>query len=78
MAAPVKLSCRHIWKLFGNDAEAFLSKSKQTPTLDEIKQAGLIAAVRNANIDIHEGETFVIMGLSGSGKSTLVRCLSRL
>jgi glycine betaine/proline transport system ATP-binding protein len=78
MAAPVKLSCRHIWKLFGNDAEAFLSKFKQTPTLDEIKQAGLIAAVRNANIDIHEGETFVIMGLSGSGKSTLVRCLSRL
>jgi len=78
MTAPVKLSCRHIWKLFGNDAEEFLSKSKQTPSLDEIKQAGLIAAVRNANIDIHEGETFVIMGLSGSGKSTLVRCLSRL
>ena len=78
MAAPVKLSCRHIWKLFGNDAEGFLSKSKHPPTLDEIKQAGLIAAVRNANIDIHEGETFVIMGLSGSGKSTLVRCLSRL
>jgi glycine betaine/proline transport system ATP-binding protein len=78
MAAPVKLSCRHIWKLFGNDAEAFLSQPKQPPTLDEIKQAGLIAAVRNANIDIHEGETFVIMGLSGSGKSTLVRCLSRL
>jgi len=78
MTAPVKLSCRHIWKLFGNDAEEFLSKSKHTPSLDEIKQAGLIAAVRNANIDIHEGETFVIMGLSGSGKSTLVRCLSRL
>lgn len=78
MAAPVKLSCRHIWKLFGNDAEKFLSKSKQSPTFDEINQAGLIAAVRNANIEIHEGETFVIMGLSGSGKSTLVRCLSRL
>jgi glycine betaine/proline transport system ATP-binding protein len=34
--------------------------------------------VRNANIEIAEGEIFVIMGLSGSGKSTLVRCLSRL
>lgn len=78
MAAPVKLSCRHIWKLFGNDAEEFLSNSEQTPTFDEIKQAGLIGAVRDVNIDIHEGETFVIMGLSGSGKSTLVRCLSRL
>lgn len=78
MTTPVKLSCRHIWKLFGDNAEEFLSTSKQTPTFDEIKQAGLIGAVRNANIDIHEGETFVIMGLSGSGKSTLVRCLSRL
>jgi glycine betaine/proline transport system ATP-binding protein len=78
MTASVKLSCRHVWKLFGNDAEEFLSLSQQPPSLGEIKQAGLIAAVRNANIDIHEGETFVIMGLSGSGKSTLVRCLSRL
>jgi len=34
--------------------------------------------VQNANIEILEGEIFVIMGLSGSGKSTLVRCLSRL
>ncbi|MFT5657510.1 MAG: glycine betaine/proline transport system ATP-binding protein [Gammaproteobacteria bacterium] len=78
METPIKLSCRHVWKLFGAGAEDFLSKSKQTPTLDEIKQAGFIGAVRNANIEIHEGETFVIMGLSGSGKSTLVRCLSRL
>jgi glycine betaine/proline transport system ATP-binding protein len=78
MTASVKLSCRHVWKLFGNDAEEFLSQSQQPPSLGDIKQAGLIAAVRNANIDIHEGETFVIMGLSGSGKSTLVRCLSRL
>ena len=78
MTASVKLSCRHVWKLFGNDAEEFLSLSQQPPSLGDIKQAGLIAAVRNANIDIHEGETFVIMGLSGSGKSTLVRCLSRL
>ena len=30
------------------------------------------------NVQIHQGEIFVIMGLSGSGKSTLVRCLSRL
>ena len=78
METPVKLSCRHIWKLFGTGAEDFLSEFKQPPTLEEIKQAGFIGAVRNANIEIHEGETFVIMGLSGSGKSTLVRCLSRL
>jgi len=40
--------------------------------------AGLIGAVRDVNIEIHEGEIFIIMGLSGSGKSTVVRCLSRL
>ncbi len=40
--------------------------------------AGLIGAVRNVNIEIHQGEIFIIMGLSGSGKSTVVRCLSRL
>jgi glycine betaine/proline transport system ATP-binding protein len=40
--------------------------------------AGLIGAVRNVNIEIHESEIFIIMGLSGSGKSTVVRCLSRL
>ena len=78
METPVKLSCRNIWKLFGAGAEKFLSQCGQTPTLEEIKQAGFIGAVRNANIEVHEGETFVIMGLSGSGKSTLVRCLSRL
>lgn len=40
--------------------------------------AGLISAVRDVSLDIHEGEIFIIMGLSGSGKSTVVRCLSRL
>lgn len=29
-------------------------------------------------MDVHRGETFVVMGLSGSGKSTLVRCIARL
>ena len=38
----------------------------------------LIGAVRNATLDVREGEIFIVMGLSGSGKSTLVRCLSRL
>jgi glycine betaine/proline transport system ATP-binding protein len=34
--------------------------------------------VREADLDVFQGEIFVIMGLSGSGKSTLVRCMSRL
>lgn len=48
------------------------------PTLEQIDAAGLVSAVRDVNLTVHENEIFVIMGLSGSGKSTLVRCLSRL
>ncbi|MFQ5484097.1 MAG: glycine betaine/L-proline ABC transporter ATP-binding protein, partial [Desulfobacterales bacterium] len=48
------------------------------PSFGALTAAGLIGAVRDANIEVHHGEIFVIMGLSGSGKSTLVRCMSRL
>ncbi len=77
--APVsaKLSCRNLWKLFGAEAEALL-RADPSPSPEEIRERGLIAAVRAADLEIREGEIFVIMGLSGSGKSTLVRCLSRL
>ncbi len=50
----------------GFSKEAILKKTKCT------------VGVNNANLDIKEGEIFVIMGLSGSGKSTLIRCLNRL
>ena len=53
-------------------------RTNENPDLRSLADAGLIGAVRNVNIDIHEGEIFIIMGLSGSGKSTVVRCLSRL
>lgn len=88
----VKLACRNVWKIFGSDAQSFLGEAGQqgaeqqdvgaqvakTPTVEEFAEAGLVPAVRNANIEIKDGEIFVIMGLSGSGKSTLVRLLSRL
>ena len=73
----VKLSCRNLWKLFGHDAERYLAEHA-SPDSQDLAAAGLIGAVRNVDIEIHEGEIFVIMGLSGSGKSTVVRCLSRL
>ena len=73
-----KLTCRHVWKLFGDHAEAMLSRAGGAPSDQELDAAGLIGAVRDANLEVFEGEIFVIMGLSGSGKSTLVRCLSRL
>jgi glycine betaine/proline transport system ATP-binding protein len=75
---PVKLSCRHVWKLFGPDADAFLKGRGTAPDADELAAAGLVGAVRDVSIDVVEGEIFIVMGLSGSGKSTLLRCLSRL
>ncbi len=73
-----KLSCKDIWKVFGNGALDFLNESKTNPKASELISAGLIGAVRNVSLEISEGEIFIIMGLSGCGKSTLVRCLSRL
>ena len=82
---PAKLTCRNVWKLFGEGAESFLGSLQSAAgdaaerTGDEaLAAAGLIGAVRDASLEVGEGEIFVIMGLSGSGKSTLVRCMSRL
>lgn len=71
------LSCSEVWKLFGRNAQQFLKESKNI-TDDMLSENGLIGAVRDANIEVAEGEIFIIMGLSGSGKSTLLRCLARL
>ena len=76
--AAVKVSCRHVWKVFGANAERLFAAGGHAPTLNELQESGTIAAVRDASFEVHEGEIFIIMGLSGSGKSTLVRCMSRL
>ncbi|MCB4771359.1 betaine/proline/choline family ABC transporter ATP-binding protein [Ancylobacter sp. Lp-2] len=75
--APPALICRNLWKIYGANADAFL-RANPIPTPAEVRAAGLFAAVRDATLEIRQGEIFIIMGLSGSGKSTLVRCLSRL
>jgi len=72
-----KLVCRKVWKVFGGNAKAFLA-ANPSPTPAELAAADLVGAVRGIDLEVREGEIFVIMGLSGSGKSTLVRCLSRL
>ncbi len=72
------LSCRHVWKLYGDQPEHFLARHKGSPDLNTIRENGYIPAVRDTSIDVYPGEIVIIMGLSGSGKSTLVRCLSRL
>ena len=72
-----KISCRNVWKLYGDDPEGLLAGNR-SPSIDEVKAAGYIPAVYDASVDVMPGEILVLMGLSGSGKSTLVRCLSRL
>ena len=77
MDQSVKLSCRHVWKVFGQGASKLFADGA-TPSPQELSSGNYIGAVRDACLDIHDGEIFIIMGLSGSGKSTLVRCLTRL
>lgn len=77
METSTLLECRDVWKIYGASADSYLPNNP-APQKGDLKKAGLIGAVRAANVQIRKGEIFVIMGLSGSGKSTLVRCLSRL
>jgi len=75
---PVKLACHGLWKIYGPNAEAFIARHAGRPSSADLAAAGMIGAVRDATLEVAEGEIFIIMGLSGSGKSTIVRCLSRL
>ena len=79
----VKLSCRNLWKVYGDDPAGFFDHGKgavdePAALTDEIRNSGHIVAACDVSFDVLDGEIFVIMGLSGSGKSTVVRCLSRL
>ena len=81
-AAPVKLSCRNVWKVYRGEAAPYFDRDVSTHDAGDLARRmradGAIPAVANVSFDVHVGEIFVIMGLSGSGKSTVVRCLSRL
>ena len=39
------------------------------------KRYGDIEAVRNVNLEVHEGEVFALLGPNGAGKSTTVEIL---
>lgn len=74
----VFLSCRKLWKIYGSQPKSFLESHNYEPSDDQLATTDHLAAVNEANLDVYQGETLVVMGLSGSGKSTLLRCLSRL
>ncbi len=74
-----KLEVKHLYKVFGDSPEKAMSLLEQGVDKSEIlDRTGQTVGVFDANMEIREGEIFVIMGLSGSGKSTLVRMLNRL
>lgn len=81
-AAPIKLACRNVWKVYGRrPAYYFDSRGyiiEPDALAERLRSEAHLPAVVDATFEVATGEIFVIMGLSGSGKSTLVRCLSRL
>lgn len=73
------VSVKHLFKIFGsNTKDAFKMIEKGNSKEEILEQTGCTVGINDANFEIEEGETFVIMGLSGSGKSTVLRCLNRL
>ncbi len=73
------IEINNLYKIFGPRPREILSSLKSGKTKEEIlKKTRHTIALQDINLEVEEGETFVVMGLSGSGKSTLVRCLNRL
>lgn len=74
-----KVKIEHLTKIFGKKVKPALKMVQDNVSKTEIlEKTGATVGVYDANIEIEEGEIFVIMGLSGSGKSTLIRLLNRL
>ena len=74
-----KLVVKGLYKIFGSNPKRGLKLLQEGCSKEQIfRETGLTVGINNANFEVEEGETFVIMGLSGSGKSTVVRCLNRL
>lgn len=76
---PIKIATRKLTKVFGPRPERALAHVRGGGSkLEAQERFGNAIGVLDVDLDIHEGETFVLMGLSGSGKSTLLRLLNRL
>jgi glycine betaine/proline transport system ATP-binding protein len=79
MADTIKVSIRHLYKIFGSNPESVLDLVKNGMSKTELlEKHGHVLGLRDINVDMAEGKITVIMGLSGSGKSTLIRHLNLL
>ena len=77
---PTKVKIANLVKIFGDEPDGkALALLRAGHSKEAIREStGHVVGVNDANIDVAEGEIFVVMGLSGSGKSTLIRCVNRL
>lgn len=74
-----KVEVKNLYKVFGERPKYALKLLSEGTSKEKIfEETGMTIGVKDANLQIQEGEIFVVMGLSGSGKSTLVRLLNRL
>lgn len=74
------IELKGVWKIFGDNASDALNDITQNniSKSEVLEKYDCVVGVADANLKIHRGEIFCIMGLSGSGKSTLVRHINRL
>jgi glycine betaine/proline transport system ATP-binding protein len=77
---PAVIEVCGVWKIFGQRSEDASQTivSENLSKEEALARFGAVIGVRNASLQVEEGEIFCIMGLSGSGKSTLVRHINRL
>ncbi len=74
-----QITIKHLTKIFGKRKKQAMNMIEAHKSKTEIlEKTGCTVGVYDVNLEIEQGEIFVIMGLSGSGKSTLVRMLNRL
>lgn len=70
---------KNLTKVFGKNPKKAMKYVEAGLNREEIqKKTGNTVGIKNVNLEINQGEVFVIMGLSGSGKSSLIRCLNLL
>ena len=79
MTGKVKIAIRNLYKIFGDDPKAALELVHAGVGKAELlERHGHVLGLQDIDIDMHDSDITVIMGLSGSGKSTLIRHLNRL
>ncbi len=75
----IKISIEGLTKIFGKNPSAMLKlvdAGMDKETL--LKKHGHVLGLHDINMQLHERNIEVVMGLSGSGKSTLIRHINRL